>query len=530
MPTSGACPAVLPASTVAPSCARTTRTLPPVPAPASPRAGWRERWFGEEVRTRLRLGARRHWLFLTVFGIGLALRAVTQIAYRPALLYIDSYRYLDNLHDLNPAKTSQPVGYILFLLRPVLSVGNLAVVAGVQHVMGLAMGVAIYVLVVRLGARRWVAVLAAIPVLLDAYQLQIEQNIMSETLFEALILAGIVLLLWNRPVSRPVFAFGGALFGLSATVRAVGVVLVVPAVLFALVAGGGGWQRLVRAGTVAVAFFVVVGAYGGYSWIKSGDVALGSGDAYLAYGRAATIVDCRSLDIPRYERPLCPPEALDDRHGVNEYAHDSPYPGRVMLPPGKDRKAVLRDFARRVFVHQPLELAKHVATDFTKAFAPRRIEFPRDVPLSRWQFQRHYPAFRLDPIPVVRTYGGGSPHVVEPLAVFLRGYQLSVGDIPGSILGVAFIAGLVAAAGVGRARRAGLRAACLLPTLCGLSVLLAADLFIFSWRYQLPALVLAPLSGALALTALTGWTQPGRANGDGAAATTAAPGSQSSAS
>jgi hypothetical protein len=80
-----------------------------------------------------------------------------------------------------------------------------------------------------------------------------------------------------------------------------------------------------------------------------------------------------------------------------------------------------------------------------------------------------------------------------------------VGDFPGSIHGVAFIAGLLAAAGVGRARRSGLRAACLLPTLCGLSVLLAADLFLFSWRYQLPALVLAPLGGALALTALTGW-------------------------
>ena len=505
MPASGARPAALPASTVAPYCRPERSYTAAVPQPVSRRLEWRERWFGEQTRSRVRIGARRHWVFLAVLGFGVALRVVTQIAYRPALLYIDSYRYLGNLHDLNPTKTSQPIGYILFLLRPVLSVGNLAVVAGVQHVMGLAMGVAIYVLVVRLGARRWVAVLAAIPVLLDAYQLQIEQNIMSETLFEALILAGIVLLLWNRPVSRPVFAFGGALFGLSATVRAVGVVLVVPAVLFALVASGGGWQRLVRAGTVAVAFFVVVGAYGGYSWIKSGDVALGSGDAYLAYGRAATIVDCRSLDIPRYERPLCPPEALDDRHGVNEYAHNSPYPGRVMLPPGKDRKSVLRDFARRVFVHQPLELAKHVATDFTKAFAPRRIEFPRDVPLSRWQFQRHYPTFGLDATAATRTYGGGEPHVVEPLAAFLRGYQLSVGDIPGSILGVAFIAGLVAAAGVGRARRSGLRAACLLPTLCGLSVLLVADLFIFSWRYQLPALTLAPLAGALAVTALTGW-------------------------
>jgi hypothetical protein len=88
----------------------------------------------------------------------------------------------------------------------------------------------------------------------------------------------------------------------------------------------------------------------------------------------------------------------------------------------------------------------------------------------------------------------------------------------------------VGAAGVGRARRSGLRAACLLPTLCGMSVLLAADLFHFSWRYQLPALVLAPLGGALALTALTGWRSPSRQNPAAVAATTDAPDSPSAAS
>jgi len=461
-----------------------------------------------EPATRLRVGARRHWLFLVVLGVGLALRVVTQIAYRPALLYIDSYRYLGNLHDLDPVATSRPVGYELFLLRPVLAVGNLVVVAGAQHVIGLGMGVAIYVLVVRLGARRWVAVLAAAPVLLDAYQIQIEQNILSETLFEALILAGVVVLLWKRPLTTPVLAIGGALFALSATVRSVGLVLVVPAVVFALVAAGSGKQRVVRAGTVALAFLLVLAAYATYSWIKAGGTGLSGGDARLSYGRAATIVDCRALEIPRYERPLCPPEPLDVRRGVDYYADLSPYPERAVPPPGKDRYDVLRDFARRVFVHQPWDLVKHVATDFAKAFTPRRVEFPRDVPLSRWQFQRYYPTFNRDPTPAVRAYGGGTPRVVETLAAFLRDYQLTVGDTPGSILGVAFIAGLLAAAGVGRARRSGLRAACLLPTLCGLSVLLAADLFIFSWRYQLPALVLAPLGGALALTALTGWTEP----------------------
>ena len=501
-----------------------------MPQPVSRRLEWRERWFGEETRARLRLGVRRHWVFLAVLGVGIALRVVTQIAYRPALLYIDSYRYLGNLHDLNPTKTSQPLGYIVLLLRPVLSVGNLAVVAGVQHIIGLGMGVAIYALVIRLGARRWVAVLAAVPVLLDAYQLQIEQNIMSETLFEALILGAVVLLLWTRPPLLPALAIGGALFGLAATVRAVGLALVVPAVVFALVAGTGGWQRLIRAGTIALGFLVVVSAYTGYYWIKAGDVGFSRGDAYLLYGRAATFVDCRGLKLPDYERVLCPKEPLGDRLGPNGYAHHSPYPGQVVLPPGKSRDDVLRDFSRRVFVHQPLDFAKRFATDFVKVFTFRRTTFPGDVVLERWQFQRHYPTFDLDPVSATRTYGGGEPRIVEPLAAFLRGYQLSIGYVPGSFLGLAFIAALVAAAGVGRARRSGLRAACLLPTLCALSVLLAADLFHFSWRYQLPALVLAPLGGALGLTALTGWAREDRPGSTRDAPPPGAPDSPSDAS
>ncbi|HEY4396403.1 MAG TPA: phospholipid carrier-dependent glycosyltransferase [Acidimicrobiia bacterium] len=488
-------------------------------------SNWRERWFGAARRERLRLGARRHWLFLVVLGAGLVLRVVTQIAYRPALLYIDSYQYLGNLHLLAPAKNSQPIGYLVLLLRPVLAVANLAVVAGVQHLLGLGMGIAIYALVVRLGVRRWIAVLAAAPVLLDAYQLQIEQNIMSEALFQALTLAAIVLLLWRRPPTHRVLAVAGVLLGLATTVRSVGVVLVVPAVLFALVAGTGGWQRLIRAATIGLAFMLVIATYGAYYWIKVGDARLSRGDAYLIYGRAATIVDCRGLDLPDYERVLCPREPLGHRLGSDLYAHHSPYPLQVVVPPGRSLDWVLRDFGRRVVLHQPLDYTKAVATDFVKVFVFPRKTFPGDVVLERWQFQTVYPSHGHDPAAATRTYGGGTPRVVEPLAVFLRGYQLSVGYLPGPVYGLAFIAAFLAAAGVGRGRRSGLRAACLLTALSAVSVLLAADLFHFSWRYQLPALTLAPLAGALGLAALTGRVTPTSPSSSPAGAPPDAPGS-----
>jgi hypothetical protein len=300
--------------------------------------------------------------------------------------------------------------------------------------------------------------------------------------------------------------------------------------VFALVAGAGGWQRLLRAATIALAFALPVGMYAGYYWVEAGRFGINRGDVLLAYGRAATIADCRRLDLPDYERILCPKEPPGQRLGVNEYAHSSPYPDAIDPPPGKSRDEVLRDFSRRVILHQPFDFAQEVATDFAKGFTWRRKTFAGDAPLSRWQFQRHYPTFGPDEVAATEEHGGGNPKVIEPLAAFLRGYQLSVGYTPGPVLALAFVAGVLGAIGVSRARTSGLRAACALPTLCGLFLLLGADLFHFSWRYQLPALVLAPLGGALGITALTGWITPARPSPAPAVATTDAPDSPFAAS
>ena len=54
-----------------------------------------------------------------------------------------------------------------------------------QRLLGLAMAVALYAVLVRRGAARWLAALAVAPVLLDAYQLQMEQMIMPDVWFDA---------------------------------------------------------------------------------------------------------------------------------------------------------------------------------------------------------------------------------------------------------------------------------------------------------------------------------------------------------
>ncbi|HSS90524.1 MAG TPA: phospholipid carrier-dependent glycosyltransferase, partial [Streptosporangiaceae bacterium] len=149
--------------------------------------------------------AREHWLLTALLAAGLVLRVLAQIAYRPALFYIDSMKYLFGAYPGN-----DPPGYQL-LIKPVLDVANPSLVAAFQHVVGLAMAVLLYAVLLRRGVPRWLAALATAPVLLDAYQLQIEQTIMPDVMFEACIVAGLAALLWH-PRPRTALIITGGLF------------------------------------------------------------------------------------------------------------------------------------------------------------------------------------------------------------------------------------------------------------------------------------------------------------------------------
>ena len=184
---------------------------------------------------------RRHWLAAALLAAGLVLRVLAQFAYRPALFYIDTARYVSN----NPPGMD-PLGYG-GVLRAISPAGGLAAVAAVQHLLGLAMAVVIYAALLRRGVSRWLAALAIAPVLLDAYQLQIEQTIMPDTVFEALLVAGLAILLWRPQISWRRVIAAGLVLGASATVAQVGEALLVPAVIFVLAAGGG-WRPADRPG------------------------------------------------------------------------------------------------------------------------------------------------------------------------------------------------------------------------------------------------------------------------------------------
>jgi hypothetical protein len=449
--------------------------------------------------------ARRHWLILVLLPGGLALRVLAQLAYRPLLLYIDSYVYLGNLHKLDPTG-DYPIGYPLFL-RPFLWLGNLAVVEAVQHLLGLAMGVTIYLLLQRRGVRPWLAALAAAPVLLDAFQIQIESNLMADTLFEAMLVAVVAVLTWRRRPGFGAAAVAGVLLGAAVVVRLVGEPLVLVAMLFVWLAAGGRWRRAGVALTLAACFAVPVGAYALDYRLRTGALGISDTGGGAAYGRVIAFADCSKLGLPDYERVLCPTQPPGKRPMADYLVHAPNAPRfKLVPPPGRTNAQIERDFARRVLVHQPWQVAAAVATDFAKGFAPARATFAGDVPVERWYFPTSYPVWPPGyQLPEARhavdRYGGGGPSVDRPLAQALRDYQ-RFGYLPGPFVGLALLAGLLGALGPRRGTDRSHRAACLLFTLMGAGALLSAATFEFSWRYQLPGLVLLPMAGALGATLL----------------------------
>ncbi len=186
------------------------------------------------------------------------------------------------------------------------------------------------------------------------------------------------------------------------------------------------------------------------------------------------------------------------------------------------------NFSRRVFEQQPLRMASAIGQDAVKLFAAARVTFPGDTSVTRWQFQRVFPLYppyitdvhghlrfaQLNPAGRVKVIAKGrrlrdQPTVSTGLAGFLRAYQLGGGYTPGPAFLFTALAGLAGTLGVLRRRASAAQrataTACLLTFLSAAAVLLASDLFEFSWRYQLPALVTLPPAGALGITVIIGW-------------------------
>jgi len=473
------------------------------------------------ITGRCRHLLRRHWPLLVVLAFAAALRAVVLLAYRPALIFPDSERYLQYTQQYIAGHWSpdwlRTSGYSLLLIPAVL-IHNLIVVPLAQHLLGLATAVLIYAVLIHFGSRRWLAALATVPVLYDPLQLDIEQYILTDVSATFLVTAALVVLVWKRgEVGRVTPVVAGLLLAAATDIRQSDLIVIIPAMIY-LVAAVRPWRRVaVRVSLLIAGFLLPVAGYLGWFQVVRGQFDFVSYNGEFMYGRIAQFIDCAGVSMPAYERHLCPQQSPAQRNP--DFYMWAPQSPQVTLkaPPGMSKDDIIIDFDRRIIEHEPLTYLKVMAGDVLYSFSPVRGAGPEQYPIWYHQFHPYYPVY-VGAVATLRTAGHTGPAIEPALADFLSGYGRYV-YVPGPLLAAGLALGLAGMAGIGRARRSGLRAPCLLFTLGTIAAVEPPFVIAtFDWRYELPQLSLIPIAAVLGVTALVGWRRDAAACQPGSAA------------
>jgi hypothetical protein len=452
----------------------------------------------------------RHWLVLIFLLAGAGLRVVVTLAYWPALeLNGDSYDYLGAARTLRPSSW-HPAGYPLFL-RALFPTGSLGAVSVTQHVLGLGLGVLIYALLLRLGVRPWLAALGALPVLLDAYQLEIEQYVLAETLTDVLLVGGLALLFWRRRLTVPFAAAAGILLALVGVTRDATLPVVVVVAVYLLVRRR--WRALLSFFAAAATVLVAYGFWYSSVW---GHFELQSYTGVFLYGRVAPFATCQ-YKLTAEEAKLCPSQPVSQRPYDQDYY--SWLPGSPLNQPGlgsgKARNTLARKFSEQVILHQPFDYLDAVGRDTWHYFTPGRSVAPTAdyMDFRRWFF----PGPHLDSHAGARVNGDTYPINIFFANVGFNGRRVTDGLHPALMgplqgyqkivytQGPLLLAGLLGGIAVSlplvrsNARRREARWAALVLAVSGLALAVDPSLTVgFSYRYQLPLLVLLAPAGILA--------------------------------
>lgn len=466
----------------------------------------------------------RNRLFCLVLGLAVVPRVIVLAGFRPAFLVrLDSFIYLiDATRTVPDPDNTSGYPFLLWLLRPFHS---LALIAGLQHLMGLVAGVLVYAIMRRRGVHRWVATAVALPVLFDSRQLLIEQAIMSDTLAMLLMIVAFAVLLWDRVPSLTQAAVAGVMMGLSAVVRPTTLPLIVLAALYLLVVRLG-WRR---AGAALTGGLVPVAGYAIWFHAYYGTYSLTNSSGLFLWARTMSFANCKVIKPPPSLQPLCPsrnpasPGKLPPAPGSwstllrqetpQDYLWDrsswmwKPWPSssyepyQVAFTPARNKLA--QRFAIRAILAQPGSYATVVGEGVALTFLTTDHD---------WQFPyvqpRTYPGdtYRYE-LKALRAYTGGTaglaPYLAfyhgtklqEPFAHLLSPYQ-KLAYLPGVLLAAIFAAGL---AGIAIWRRGSAAALLLwLSAVAELVLPIAANQF--NYRYTLAAVPLACMAAGLAIT------------------------------
>ncbi|SEF78843.1 hypothetical protein SAMN04489712_10240 [Thermomonospora echinospora] len=435
-----------------------------------------------------------HRVFLPLLLVAAALRVVAMLGYQSVMWFPDSYDYVSAAVRVEPGLI-RPSGYplLLWLLK---DLHNFALIAALQHLMGLGVAVIIYgVLRRRFGAPGWVAAVATVPVLFDAFQIQLEHMVLSDTLFVFLVMAAVAVLL-GEPTTRN-GALAGSLLGLAALTRSVGIPLLVIGVVY-LAVRRAGWRPI--AVLVATCTFPIV-CY--LQWYNShhGGLELTRSSGIFLYSRSMAFADCEKMHPPAEEMPLCVAADPSERKAAGSYVW-GPFAPVRRIPGGafnEEQNRLAGSFAKRAMLAQPGDYLMTVVTDVARTFQWGHPVYPEEFTYNHYLFREKAVRPPEHMLPVLQEYQPGgrvTTKVVEPYSGFLQAYQRHV-YLRGTVLGVILAAGLAWAV-AGRRRGGGLA---LLPwSLSGVLIVVPPATAQFDYRYALAAVPLACLAAGAAFS------------------------------
>jgi hypothetical protein len=302
---------------------------------------------------------------------GGVLRLWLMLSIRPALVgYADSYAYVTSAIGPLFSDTLRPAGYPLFL-RGVHSVNaNLSATILLQHALGLASALLLYLTGRRVGLGRWWCLLPAGVLALSGPQILIEHTPLTEALF--VFLQSSAAYAAVRAVGGHDWAWAlgaGLLAGATATVRTLGLLLVGALVLWFVLTPGASWRRrLLRGGVTAAAALVVLGSYVIAQESETGYTGLTRAGGWNLYGRVGPFADCDRFTPPDGTRVLCEDRPESERPGPNSYIFGPGTPAAASefgdpFRATQDENDRLSDFARSALLNQPLDWLDHVVTE-----------------------------------------------------------------------------------------------------------------------------------------------------------------------
>ena len=315
---------------------------------------------------------------------GVLLRLWLIFTWQPAFVgYSDAASYARAARDGVFTDLFRPAGYPVFLRLLHGFSDHVLTVTALQHVLGIATALILYVAVRRTAANPWVALIAPAVILLDGFQVLIEHAVLSDSLF-AFLVAVALLALVQAPRQRVRFALLPAVvIAYAATVRTIGLFLV-PLVLAALL-----WPQprlgLQRAALAAAAIAVVLGSYVHLQHDAVGATGFSRASGWSSYSRVGQFADCSKFTPPAGTEQLCEQRPPGERPGTDFYFWSAGSPATKAFGPPNTNDEQVGAFAHAVIRAQLGDYLKAVGQDFARYVFPEHYRRRRSG-----ETQAHY--------------------------------------------------------------------------------------------------------------------------------------------